>query len=70
MEVNSGDKNMTITISIPVLILAVIAVILGVWTMTRSDTPSYLGSDRSWAMVFSIFIFVIAFIIVGGIWWW
>jgi hypothetical protein len=70
MEVNSGDKDMTITISIPFLILAVIAVILGVWTMTRSDTPSYLGSDRSWAMVFSIFIFVIAFIIVGGIWWW
>lgn len=61
---------MTVTISIPVLILLVIAVILAIWTMTRSDTPSYLGSDRSWATAFSIFIFVIAFIIVGGIWWW
>lgn len=60
----------TVTLTLPWIILIALGVILGIWILTSDTTPGYLGSDRGFAIVVSFVIMIIAFFVVGGFFWW
>ena len=60
----------SVTLTLPWIILIALAVILGVWILTSSSTPGYLGSDRDFAIVVSVVIMIVAVLVVGGFYWW
>lgn len=60
----------TVTLTTPVIILIILALVLGVWIFSCDNTDTFLGSNRSWATLVSVIVMIIAFLIVGGIWWW
>ena len=60
----------TVTLTTPVIILIILALVLGVWIFSCDNTDTFLGSDRSWAIIASIILWLVTFLIVGGIWWW
>ena len=60
----------TVTLTLPWIILIALGAILGVWILTSDTTPGYFGSDRGFAIVVSIVIMILAFFIVGGFFWW
>jgi len=60
----------TVTLTTPVIILVIISILLLAWIISCDGRPAYLGSDRSWAIITSIVLWLIAFLIVGGFWWW
>lgn len=60
----------TVTLTTPVIILIILALVLGVWIFSCDNADTFLGSDRSWAIIASIILWLVTFLIVGGIWWW
>jgi hypothetical protein len=60
----------TVTLTTPVIILIILALVLGIWIFSCNNAETFLGSDRSWAIIISAIVMIIAFLIVGGIWWW
>jgi hypothetical protein len=60
----------TLTLTTPVIILGIVSALLLAWIISCDGMPGYLGSDRSWAIMASIVLWLIAFLMVGGIWWW
>jgi hypothetical protein len=60
---------LTVTLTTPTIILIILALVLGVWIFSCDNTDTFLGSNRSWAVLASIFIMAFAVAIVGGIWW-
>ena len=60
----------SVTLTLPWIILIALAVILGVWILTSSSASGYLGSDRDFAIVVSVVIMIVAVLIVGGFFWW
>ena len=60
----------TLTLTTPVIILGIITALLLAWIISCDGTPAYLGSNRSWVIMVSIVLWLIAFLIVGGFWWW
>ena len=60
----------TVTLTLPWIILIALAVILDVWILTSNSRQGYLGSDRDFAIAVSVVIMIAAVLIVGGIFWW
>lgn len=60
----------SITLTLPWIILIAIAGILGIWILTSNPRQGYLGSDRDFAIGVSVVIMIAAVLIVGGFFWW
>ena len=60
----------TVTLTLPWIILIALAVILGVWILASNSRQGYLGSDRDFAIAVSVVIMIAAVLLVGGIFWW
>ena len=60
----------TLTLTTPTIILGIVSIFLLGWIISCDGTPAFLGSDRSWAIIVSIVVWLFVFLAVGGIWWW
>lgn len=59
-----------ITFEWHLLIYIAINLILFIWAITRDDYDGFLGSDRTWAMLFFFIVLIISTSVYGGIFWW
>lgn len=59
-----------ITFEWHLLIYILINAALFVWAITRDGYDGFLGSDRTWAMLFFFLVLTISTSIYGGIFWW
>lgn len=62
---------MTITLSLPVIVIILFVLVTQIWAWTRDGTPDVFSpSDRDFAVIFAMLLDIVFIAVIGGIWIW
>lgn len=61
---------MTITLSLPIIVIILFVLATQIWAWTRDSTSIFSPSDMSFAVFFATLLDVVFIALIGGIWIW